>query len=180
MSTDKDTQLIWENYFQEKNKKPDRDGDGVPDWADKHDGEDDHEEKKVDEAKHDQNNDGKNDFEDVKIARMKASGMDEHEAIKKASGGKQVHEELDASDMGQNYQTWLLEQRDKMVSEGADADEAGESLLGSSFETMYTEYLRSHGMSLPHEAGEAHQKVAEYLNVPHQVDLNSLQKFKHR
>jgi hypothetical protein len=44
MSKDKDSQLIWEKYFQEKNKKPDADGDGVPDWADKHDGEDDHEE----------------------------------------------------------------------------------------------------------------------------------------
>jgi hypothetical protein len=44
--------------LDEENKKPDKDGDGVPDWADKKDGEDDHadedndkeDKKKVDEA----------------------------------------------------------------------------------------------------------------------------------
>ena len=32
----------------EANKKPDGDGDGVPDWADKHHGEDDHDEEEDD------------------------------------------------------------------------------------------------------------------------------------
>lgn len=40
---DKDTELLWEAYMAEK-KKPDADGDGVPDWADKKPGKDDHEE----------------------------------------------------------------------------------------------------------------------------------------
>lgn len=40
---DKDTELLWEAYMAEK-KKPDADGDGVPDWVDKKPGEDDHEE----------------------------------------------------------------------------------------------------------------------------------------
>ena len=31
---------------EESGKKPDKDGDGVPDWADEHDGEDDHAKKK--------------------------------------------------------------------------------------------------------------------------------------
>jgi hypothetical protein len=37
------------SYFLEKNssnKKPDADGDGVPDWVDKHPGKDDHAEEK--------------------------------------------------------------------------------------------------------------------------------------
>lgn len=36
----------------------------------------------------DQNEDGKNDFTDVKIARMKASGMSHKDAVKKASKKK--------------------------------------------------------------------------------------------
>lgn len=63
----------------EGKKKPDGDGDGVPPWADKDDDDPD-----VQEAK-DQNNDGKNDFTDVKIARMKASGMPTKVAIAKAT-----------------------------------------------------------------------------------------------
>lgn len=34
---------------EESNKKPDKDGDGVPDWADKKDGEDDHDDEEEDE-----------------------------------------------------------------------------------------------------------------------------------
>ena len=40
---------------------------------------------KITEGKKDQNKDGKNDFEDVKIARMKASGMSDAEIRKKHS-----------------------------------------------------------------------------------------------
>ena len=36
--------------------------------------------------KKDQNKDGKNDFDDVKIARMKASGMSHDAAVKKVTG----------------------------------------------------------------------------------------------
>ena len=53
-----ESRLIWEQYTEQANanKKPDEDGDGVPDWADKKPGEDDHAEKddhkeQVDEAK---------------------------------------------------------------------------------------------------------------------------------
>ena len=53
-----ESELIWEQYTEQANtdKKPDEDGDGVPDWADKKSGEDDHAEKddhkqQVDEAK---------------------------------------------------------------------------------------------------------------------------------
>lgn len=51
-----ESQLIWEQYTEQANKKPDADGDGVPDWADKKPDEDDHAEKddnkeQVDEAK---------------------------------------------------------------------------------------------------------------------------------
>ena len=42
----------------------------------------------MDEAeKKDLNDDGKNDFEDVMIARMKASGMPHEKAVKKAAKG---------------------------------------------------------------------------------------------
>lgn len=39
-----ESQLIWEQYTEQANtdKKPDADGDGVPDWADKKSGKDDH------------------------------------------------------------------------------------------------------------------------------------------
>lgn len=42
-----ESELIWEQYTEQANtdKKPDEDGDGVPDWADKKPGEDDHAEK---------------------------------------------------------------------------------------------------------------------------------------
>lgn len=51
----KESQLIWEQYTEQakasKKKKPDEDGDGVPDWADKKPGEDDHAEKDEDTVK---------------------------------------------------------------------------------------------------------------------------------
>lgn len=51
----KESQLIWEQYTEQakanKKKKPDDDGDGVPDWADKKPGEDDHAEKDSDTVK---------------------------------------------------------------------------------------------------------------------------------
>lgn len=39
-----ESELIWEQYTEQANtdKKPDEDGDGVPDWADKKTGKDDH------------------------------------------------------------------------------------------------------------------------------------------
>lgn len=40
------------------------------------------------EDKVDQDKDGDNDFDDVKIARMKASGMAHDKAVKKVSGKK--------------------------------------------------------------------------------------------
>jgi hypothetical protein len=46
----------------------------------------------VDEGK-DQNKDGKKDFDDVKIARMKASGMSHDEAVAKVSGKKKKTDE---------------------------------------------------------------------------------------
>jgi hypothetical protein len=46
----------------------------------------------VDEGK-DQNKDGKKDFDDVKIARMKASGMSHDEAVAKVSGKKKKTKE---------------------------------------------------------------------------------------
>ena len=171
MSNNKDTQLIWESYFQEKNKKPDGDGDGVPDWADKHHGEDDHEEEKVEEANHDKDGDGDEDAEDYKLAK--------DEAIKNAKQ-KQVNEELDGNDQGKDYMNWLLSQRDKMVEAGADPDEAGENLLSHAFEETYVEYLRSKGASEPYPSAEAHLNAAKYLNVYHEVDLNELQNFRHR
>ena len=33
---------IWKTFIEDKNKKPDADKDGVPDWADKKHGKDDH------------------------------------------------------------------------------------------------------------------------------------------
>ena len=33
---------IWKTFIEDKNKKPDADEDGVPDWADKKHGKDDH------------------------------------------------------------------------------------------------------------------------------------------
>ena len=45
-----ESQLIWEQYTEQAktNKKPDKDGDDVPDWADKKPGENDHAEKDED------------------------------------------------------------------------------------------------------------------------------------
>lgn len=48
-----ESQLIWEQYTEQakSNNKPDKDGDGVPDWADKKPGKDDHAEKDDDTVK---------------------------------------------------------------------------------------------------------------------------------
>jgi hypothetical protein len=62
---------------------------------------------KIDESKKkDRTGDGKSDFDDVKVARMVASGMDEEEAVAKVTGKKKsMHKEN--AEMAQAYETIL-------------------------------------------------------------------------
>ena len=61
----------------------------------------------------DQNNDGENDFDDVKIARMMASGMSKPEAIAKVNGKK-------SSDNDTNEGAYGKKKKKRKMSEGAE------------------------------------------------------------
>jgi hypothetical protein len=67
-----------EQVDEETKKKPDKDGDGVPDWADKKDGEDDHEDKeKVDETS------------EKILSKMKGNDLMKHRRDAKADAKKE-------------------------------------------------------------------------------------------
>ena len=67
-----------EQVDEETKKKPDKDGDGVPDWADKKDGEDDHEDKeKVDETS------------EKMLSKMKGNDLMKHRRDAKADAKKE-------------------------------------------------------------------------------------------
>jgi hypothetical protein len=62
----------------------------------------------VDESKKkDHTGDGKKDFDDVKVARMVASGMSKEEAVAKVSGKKKKSMHKENAEMGQAYETIL-------------------------------------------------------------------------
>jgi hypothetical protein len=63
--------------------------------------------KVIEEKNKDRNKDGKKDFDDVKIARMVASGMSEEEAVSKIGGKKKKSVNEENEEMGQAYETIL-------------------------------------------------------------------------
>jgi hypothetical protein len=63
--------------------------------------------KVIEEKNKDRNKDGKKDFDDVKIARMVASGMSEEEAVSKVGGKKKKSVNEENEEMGQAYETIL-------------------------------------------------------------------------
>jgi hypothetical protein len=108
----------------------------------------------VDEGK-DQNKDGKKDFDDVKIARMKASGMSHDEAVAKVSGKKKKTKEsvvregaedqaelvMAAKDMVDRVTGWMedtAEMQTESMLELADAirDEKGQEQSDSFVNTV--------------------------------------------
>ena len=64
-------------------------------------------EEKSKSKKNDHNKDGKKDFNDVKIARMVASGMSKDEAIAKVGGKKKKSMQKENEEMSQAYETIL-------------------------------------------------------------------------
>jgi hypothetical protein len=63
--------------------------------------------KVIEEKNNDRNKDGKKDFNDVKIARMVASGMSEEEAVAKVGSKKKKSVNEENEEMGQAYETIL-------------------------------------------------------------------------
>ena len=63
--------------------------------------------KVIEEKNNDRNKDGKKDFNDVKIARMVASGMSEEEAVSKVGGKKKKSVNEENEEMSQAYETIL-------------------------------------------------------------------------
>lgn len=70
----------------EKKKKPDADGDGVPDWADKKPGKDDHEELDEDESM----DDDEDLDEDVQLNELSANKLEKYRDAAKNDTGKNV------------------------------------------------------------------------------------------
>ena len=86
----------------------------------------------------DQNKDGKNDFDDVKIAKMKASGMSEKEIRAKYPDmfaealDEEIDEDLDVSE--------LLVDEDESLEEGIDLDSMNEEDIHDLIERIVVDY----------------------------------------
>lgn len=93
---------------------------------------------KICKEKVDQNDDDKNDFEDVQIARMVASGMTKEEAIAKVKAKNKVIKEYDEDT---SLDQWNQAQIDKQETSDTDMQAKNDIIRLYSTELQYDETI---------------------------------------